>query len=203
MRDFAVEASETVEALRDRLQIADVIQRYCRAVDRGDAELLSTVFWPGATIDHPPFEGAAEEFCKAALEFIAICDVAMHSATNISIELAGDRAYSEAYFTGYHRLPKGLDGQGLIAKVLCPHHREDIDEDHFVGGRYIKWFERRDGEWRVFHHIGFREWERWEPAADRYPIPGMGRRDRSDPSYLRPQDGAAQVNDDRARATWR
>lgn len=178
----------TQSALADlvaRQSIADRITDYCRAVDRGDRELLHGVFWPGATVDHPPFKGKAEEFCDAALEFISLVDVSMHTVSNISIDLRGDVAYTEAYFTGYHRLAAGISGHGMIAEILCPHHRDDRDEDHFVGGRYIKWFERRDGIWRVFHHIGFREWERWEDAADRYPIPGMGRRNRDDPSYLR------------------
>ena len=176
---------DAVAELLARQQISDRIQDYCRAVDRGDRDLLHDVFWPGATVDHPPFAGSAEAFCDAALEFIALVDVSMHTVSNIRIELQGDIAYTEAYFTGYHRFPAGLSARGLIADVLVPHHRDDRAEDHFVGGRYIKWFERRDDAWRVFHHIGFREWERWEDAADRYPIPGMGRRDRSDPSYLR------------------
>ncbi len=184
--DYRVGPDETLDHLRSRMQIAEVIERYCRAVDRGDAELLGTVFWPGATIVHPPYEGHAEEFCAAALEFVSLCEVAMHTVSNIGIEIDGDRAFTEAYFTGYHRLPANLKAHGSIAEVLIPHHDDSIDEDHFVGGRYIKWFERRNGEWRVFHHIGFREWERWAPAADRYPIPGMGQRTSADPSYARP-----------------
>ena len=184
----------TLDDLLALAQITDRIQDYCRAVDRGNRALLDGVFWPEATIIHPPFQGSAKDFCDAALEFINIVDVSMHTVSNISIELDGDIAYTEAYFTGYHRLRKGLTGSGLIAEILCPHHRDDRDEDHFVGGRYIKWFQCRDGVWRVIHHIGFREWERWEDAADRYPIPGMGRRDRDDPSYLR------RAGDDVSRA---
>ncbi len=179
------ERDPAIEMLLAKQQITEKIQDYCRAVDRADRALLDTIFWPRATIDHPPFQGEAEAFCAAALDFIALCDVALHTVSNIRIEIDGNRAYTEAYFTGYHRLPAGLKGRGMIADVLCPHHRDDIDEDHFVAGRYINWFEKRGDEWRVFHHIGFREWERWDPAADRYPIPGMGRRDTSDPSYRR------------------
>ncbi|MFO1376184.1 MAG: nuclear transport factor 2 family protein [Steroidobacteraceae bacterium] len=179
------ERNSALAALLAKQQITERIVDYCRGVDRGDRELLGSVFWPKATIDHPPFQGHAEEFCDAALEFIALTDVAMHSLSNIRIEIDGDRAYTEAHFTAYHRLRAGLGARGMIAELLCPHHRDDIDEDHFIGGRYIKWFERRGDEWRVCHHIGFPEWERWEPAADRTTFPRLGRRDRSDPSYRR------------------
>ena len=77
--------------------------------------------WPKATIDHPPFQGHAEEFCDAALEFIALVDVSMHSVTNIRIEIDGDRAYTEAHYTAYHRMRAGLGAHGMIAQLLCPH----------------------------------------------------------------------------------
>ena len=44
---------EALRALADRLEIHDVLMRYCRGIDRGDPELLRTVFhdhalpWPG------------------------------------------------------------------------------------------------------------------------------------------------------------
>jgi SnoaL-like domain len=178
----------TLREMAARIEIVERIHDYCRGVDRGDAELMNSVFWPGATIVHPPFDGHAEEFCAAALEFIKLVEVSWHVVNNVSVKFDGDMAYTEAYFTGYHRFANVAKTEGLIANVLLPHRKEGTSEDHFVGGRFINWFKRRGDEWRVVHHIGFREWERWDPAADRYPIPGMGRRDHSDPFYLRRKD---------------
>ncbi len=89
---------------------------------------------PGAH-NHPPFQGHSEEFFDAALEFIALTDVAMHSRGSICIEIDGDRVYTEAHFTACHRLRAGLGARGVLAERLCPHHRDDIDEDDFIGGR--------------------------------------------------------------------
>lgn len=179
-------SENAVEELLARQQIEAQINAYCRGVDRGDEALLKGVFWPDATVVHPPYEGGATAFCDAALEFIKLVKMSWHTVSNITIELDGDRAYTEAYFVGYHRFGNVDPAPGLIADVLLPLRQEGVEvEDHFVGGRYIKWFERRDGQWKVFHHIGFREWETWAPASDRYPIPGMGRRDHDDPSYRR------------------
>lgn len=174
-----------LQQLAARQQIEERLHDYCRGVDRGDAELMASVFWPRATIVHPPFEGEAEAFCAAALEFIKLVEVSWHILHNLTVKFDGDTAYTETYFTGYHRFANVPKTEGLIADVLLPHHTAGKAEDHFVGGRFINWFERRGDEWRVFHHIGFREWERWDAASDRYPIPGLGRRDHTDPFYLR------------------
>lgn len=178
-------SSQALQDLVDRQQIADLIHQYCRGCDRGDEELLHSVFWPDATVEHPPFKGTAREFCTIALEFISLLDSTLHQVGNILIELDGDKAYTESYFTAYHRLPKGPVGGGLIADAEFTHHRQEVDEDIFMGGRYLKWFERRHGEWKIYHHIGFLEWERWAEAAERSGFPRMATRDRNDPSYWR------------------
>ncbi len=178
-------APETLQGLVDLQQIADLIHQYCRGCDRGDEELLHSVFWPDATVEHPPFKGSATEFCRIALDFISTLETTLHQVGNILIELDGDKAYTESYFTAYHRLPKGPVKGGLIADAEFTHHRPEVDEDIFMGGRYLKWFERRDGVWKIYHHIGFLEWERWEESAERSSFTRMAKRDRSDPSFWR------------------
>lgn len=177
--------SDAIQRIVDRQEITDLIHQYCRGCDRADAELLNSVFWPDATVDHPPFKGSASEFCKIAIEFICMLDAAMHQVGNILIEFDGDTAYTESLFTGYHRIPRGPVKSGMLAESVFSFHREEVDEDVFMAGRYLKWFERRDGIWKISHHIGFLEWERWEEAAERSGFPRMATRDRNDPSYWR------------------
>lgn len=177
--------SELLRELKDRQEITDLIHQYCRGCDRGDEELLNSVFWPDATVEHPPFKGSAAEFCKVALDFIGTLDSTLHQVGNVMIDLQGDKAYTESYFTAYHRLPRGPVQAGLIADAEFTSHRTDVDEDIFMGGRYLKWFERRDGVWKIFHHIGFLEWEQWQESSDRSAFTRMATRDRQDPSYWR------------------
>lgn len=177
--------TDPVQELLDRQAITDLIYNYCRGVDRCDRELLDTVFWPDATVDHPPFKGSAKDFCDGAIALTSMLSAALHQVGNLLIEIDGDKAYTESLFTGYHRLPKGPTPPGFLAETVFRHHRAEVDEDVFMGGRYIKWCERRNGVWKISHHIGFLEWERWEEAAERSDFPRLASQDRNDPSYLR------------------
>ena len=47
-----------LQGLLDRVAIEDCLVRYCRAVDRCDAPLLRTVYWPGAIDDHIFWQGS-------------------------------------------------------------------------------------------------------------------------------------------------
>src|SRR6476469_9276615 len=43
---------QELRAMIDRAQIAELSSRYSRAVDRLDADLLRSVYWPDGTDDH-------------------------------------------------------------------------------------------------------------------------------------------------------
>lgn len=120
----------------DRMKIADVLSRYCRAIDRLDMALLATVFMPDAAID----KGAGG--CPVAA-FIA--DVAhrhagvprtSHMVTNQQIDFLGaNRAFVESWCLAVEEhLP--VDGQ-----------RPSIDHVHRV--RYGDLFVRHEGNWRI------------------------------------------------------
>src|SRR6266446_2716225 len=46
----------------DMLAIGQVMARYCRGIDRLDAELVAGVYWPEGYDDHGPFKGSGDEF---------------------------------------------------------------------------------------------------------------------------------------------
>lgn len=67
-------------------------------------------------------------------------------------------------------------------------HDVNIDEDVFVGGRYIDKFERRDGEWKIAKRQGVHDWFRFEPANEKGQLTASGptpSRSRQDPAYQR------------------
>ncbi len=109
-------------------EIQDVLVRYCRAVDRGDLELLLSVYHPDATDDHGMYSGNGHEFARWLLarpgrDLL----VTQHHLTNTTLELDGDTARTETYFVAVHRRPGPPVTVGQF------------------GGRYLDRLERRDG----------------------------------------------------------
>ena len=151
---------KTERALRvllDKQEIHEVLMRYCRGIDRCDAELLHSVYHPDATDDHGLFKGKAYDFIPWALNALARDEGTSHYIANELIELDGDVAYCESYFFGIHRRQE-KDGGGAVDLVFS--------------GRYADRFERRAGAWRWCR--GCREVE--APGAKRQTPEARGRR---------------------------
>lgn len=169
--------ARTLDELRSHAEIAEVVMRYCRAFDRCDHDLLLSCFHPDATHEHGAFQGLSSDFCILGLETVRGVVLTHHQLGQISIEIDGERAYVESYFTSYHRFGAHPPAGGN------PH------EDRIMGGRYVDRFERRDGVWRIARRQGVNEWLRYEPASERgffeRPARERGRRDRGDPVYRR------------------
>ena len=51
-------------------QIADVIYRYARGIDRLDFDLVRSCYHPDAYDDHGSFKGSVEAFITAAQSFL-------------------------------------------------------------------------------------------------------------------------------------
>lgn len=182
--------SNDLKRLLDERAVERLMTLYCRACDRVDAELLHSLWWPDAVVEHPPFHGPAKDFCDLAIGFLAINKATLHQLGNVIVEVDGDHAHLEAYFTGWHRIPKGDLGGDLLAREAFAGLDPSVEWDVFMGGRYIKWAERRGGVWKFTRQIGFVEWERRERAveggvADLSPA----RRGKADPLF-RPMEFA-------------
>jgi ketosteroid isomerase-like protein len=171
------DAAALLDALASRAEITEVVLRYARAIDRCDAAMLRSCFHPDSQHRHGAFEGASADFCVRALEICRAVELTHHQLGPVSIELAGDAAFVETYYTALHRFGATPPPGGR------PH------EDRFSGGRYIDRFERRDGVWKIARRHGVSEWMRYEAASDRGfyegPAEQRGRRDEGDPVYRR------------------
>jgi hypothetical protein len=204
LADERISASDLrlIRETADRQKITEKLFLYCRAVDRLDLELMETIFWPEAIAHHGPYSGPAEGFWRGALFFLSRIEAALHYASNVVVELDGDRAYQEALFTAWHRVPKGDLAPASFGKSRFagdmqvnddevfdgfPGHDISKDEDAIACGRYVNTFERRGDEWRIINHVCFVEWEYWLPASERSPVAlnNRARRDRTDPVYQR------------------
>ena len=179
--------------LIDRQACADLLARYCRAIDRLDEALLRSVFHPDSEHHHgihgPSSAPGEDDFVAFAFGFLGTCRYTHHQLGSVLIEIDGTRATSEAYFTAYHRLRARSD----------PAAAEDAaasEMDYWVGGRYLDRMEKRDGAWRIVWRVGTTDWTRLEPpagaAVDTVDARFPSRRSREDPVYrLTEPDGGS------------
>lgn len=160
-RDTAVDALLTKDA------IYDCLARYARGVDRVDAELISSAFWPDAHDAHGAMNGTPAEFISWFVPTQGEREVAQHFLMNQLVELRGEQADVETYFIS-------------VAK------RYDQTEIEMVGGRYIDTFERRSHEWRIKNRVVLLDWQSKGDAStmsERLSRSHRGLRNASDPSY--------------------
>lgn len=163
-------ADDDLQRLLDEREIRRRLLDYCRGIDRGDADLVASVYHPDGTDDHGLFTGLGVDFARYAVErLLASCSATLHFLGDSIIDFDGpDRALVETYVLAQHR----RDGSaGEFLEVF--------------GGRYVDRFERRDGVWRIAHRVCIREWDTKVSVDLAFP-PGRfteGRRDRTDPAY--------------------
>jgi hypothetical protein len=162
-----------LRALKDRAAIFECVNRYTRAIDRHDVELIRSVFHPGAFANYGDFLGGVEAF----IEWVngghsQATQGHTHNATSHTCEIDGDVAHAETYVIVVLR---AADGEPL----------------RIGGGRYLDRLERRNGEWRIALRRVVMEWRcradsgPWIGSRRGYPA---GTWDKTDLSYRRPLD---------------
>jgi hypothetical protein len=177
-----------LESRSDKEQIHDALLRYVRGHDRHDLALVLSAFHEDAVLDHGiALAGNAHEMWHRQLgpdaptrdrvgygdadprdDVLVSCQ---HHVTNHLIDIAGNRAWSEAYFIAYY--------------VTQRNHQRYITS---VGGRYVDRFERRNGEWKIARRTSVHDWDRVDEVVHSLPSGSswqQGTTDRSDPSYAR------------------
>jgi hypothetical protein len=167
--------------LHARREIAEVLYRRARAVDRADAALALACYHRAATERHGTFNGEAADFIDR-LSF----DVprpgspirsAFHLVTNILVDFEDDHhAFVESYHIAWVQMTDG---------VLAT-----------IAGRYLDRFDHRDNRWAIAHRDAISDWSRVEPELE--PLWGaypdrrllLGRRGPDDPLYRYVRRGA-------------
>ena len=140
-----------IQWLLDRAAIEDCLMRYCHAVDRCDAELLRTVYWPDAIDDHIFWRGNAEAFVEFCIPILRSREQTMHNLGSILIRIEGDEARVQSYFNAYERLRR----------------KDGASNDITMHGRYLDRMARRGGEWRIADRKVVLDWWRiWDDSFD-------------------------------------
>ena len=158
---------EIEDTIADRLAIRDVLNRYCRGVDRLDKTMAYSVFAEDAPTNYYAiYEGTGHGFVDWVWEAHAAMERHSHQVSNVLIELDGDSANSEAYVTVVLWMREGGDMMETV-----------------VRGRYLDRWEKRDGHWLIVHreHVMDTQSVNGVPVAD---APNKeSTRDESDPSF--------------------
>lgn len=124
----------TLDELAAHAEIKQVLYRYCRGVDRGDAALIARCYTPDAIDYHGAWTGKGQDFGAYLVPSMdAAAHVGQHNITNVLIELDGSKAAVESYFFAFH--PQAADQAPV-------HHI-------FVAGRYLDRFALHDGQWLI------------------------------------------------------
>lgn len=154
---------------KPRREITEALYRYCRGIDRMDADLIRSAYHSDGYDDHGDlFRGGVEDYIAWVLPMLAERFVStMHTLSNISIVEDGGNAKVESYLIAYHV----SSGTGSM---------------RVFGARYVDRFEDRPGAgWRITHRTLVSEWQ-VEHAGNFVPTPPgtvPAARDRTDPSY--------------------
>ena len=155
----------TIEQQRE---ITACLHRYCRGIDRMDADLVRSAYHDDGYDDHGDyFRGGVEDYLAWVMPVLASrFSSTMHTLSNITIEVDGDTARAESYLIAYHVSA----GTGAL---------------RVFGARYIDRFAHREGVgWRIAHRTLVSEWQVEQAGIVPTP-PGTvpAARDRTDPSY--------------------
>lgn len=171
--------NDDLAALLAERDIRAVLTRYCRGIDRMDADLTLSCWHADGTADYGRlYRGPAAGFVEWLWPVHAAMVGHVHTLANVTVELMGDAAATEAYVT-----------------VVLRFHDDGGELVDLVGrGRYLDRFERRNGRWAIAHrryvsdlgtvHVvqGRDVSRQLTPAAPGLEAP-TARRDREDPSY--------------------
>jgi ketosteroid isomerase-like protein len=160
----------------DRAAIAEVLVRYCHAVDHLDWDELASVYHEDATDRHGAYQGSAAGFLEwVKPQFTGRFAATMHSISNVLIDLDGMRAFSQCQVRADHLVKDELGG-GIFQ----------------FWGSYVDVFEQRDEQWKILHRIVVRRFVNVVPRSmtngeDFTLAPGGGyveySRSRDDPTY--------------------
>jgi hypothetical protein len=141
--------SRILNELADREAIRECLYRYSRGVDRLDADMVRSAYWPDCVDNHMGFRGNAEEFIAWSFPIMGTMDQTMHMIGNVLTAIDGNKADVESYFYGIHRINTAEGGKS----------------DVIGAGRYVDKFEKRGEEWRIKERIVVTDWFRQYPDS--------------------------------------
>jgi len=138
----------TTEQLANRQAILDTLFIHSRGLDRGDAQLIKSAYWPDATVDYGAFKGEAHQFADLIGTALASAyELTQHLLGQSLIQINGAQAKSETYVQARHLLI-------------------GASEELNFAGRYLDALELRNNEWKIIHRQVVMDWSLTNPVTD-------------------------------------
>ena len=130
--------SRIIEELADREAIRECQYRLARGIDRLDAAMLRTAYWPDAHIDYGgmDFAGTPEDYIGWAFPRIGTMNQIQHFLSNMLMTIRGSSADAEIYYY-------------IIQNVNLTEGPRDV----IGAGRYLDRLEKRGEEWRIVERL--------------------------------------------------
>jgi uncharacterized protein (TIGR02246 family) len=137
--------SSALDAALSRDVIRRLVTSCCRGIDRGDKELLASLFWEDSTVVSGITNASGAEFANQVVDHVTQhLDYCFHSVANEWVEVKGDHAVGEHY---------------VIA------HLSAGGQDVMTGGRYIDSYVRREGVWKIHARTFVADWNTSHPKS--------------------------------------
>ncbi len=159
-----------LERMIEERAILEVLNRYCRGIDRLDEELIRSCYHEDSTDDHGVYKGRGIDFAGFVIPVLSKAFTAtMHTLGQSIVEWeCEDKARAETYVVARHRRK---EGEGEMLET--------------VGARYVDRLEKRAGEWKLLDRIVVYEWGTTEPVRSIMPTEEFvhGLRSKDDPAY--------------------
>lgn len=129
---------QRLQEMLDHHEIRKTLALYCHACDRGDAELMGSIYTAeGSFDDHGIIKGSGQYYARAITSMIeAMTHVISHTLGQSIIEVDGDAARAETFFLAFMT----ADGEG------APRLSQ-------LGGRFVDHLERAGRSWKIKHRI--------------------------------------------------
>ena len=163
------EQDDAVRRLVDKDEIRTVLHSYCRGIDRGDADLMSSIYFDDALDFHGSGSQTGKEFGRLTAERVKTDPrfATMHFLGPTTFVFDGDVAHTETY-----------------VRATLVVERPDGWQLQLFYGRYLDRFERRDGRWLIARRITMRDFMGATPVSPMMPErPYQGLRNEADVSY--------------------
>lgn len=150
-----IDRDPELQRLLDESAIRNVLDKYPRALDRQDPELLASLFHPGAQDDHGFFNGPIEGYVEWIRKGSFPGSHWMHHNGTQIVEVDGDVAQAETYALAFFRKP-AVEGQPT--------------KEIFLRVRYLDRLERRDNAWKIAHRRVVYSPCHVLPIAEEFPL---------------------------------
>jgi ketosteroid isomerase-like protein len=162
-----------LQEMLDEFQLRKLVNRYCRAVDRGDIAQLRDLYHDDAEDHHGAFStGSADAFLNELAASRPYIRSMQHNVTTMNFAVSADTAEGEIYTIATHTFVVG-----------------DREVDAIVGGRYLDKYEKRESTWKFIARTIVTDWAHVNDPSTvdlSHPITRdtpRGAPDANDPSY--------------------